>query len=157
MLELNADWERLLSAERHLPLPVLGTVLVGGTAAAMDAGHRFSADGDHVLQDLRPHFEGILASLEAAAGWQTQRVVPPVLILGNLHGIPTGIRQLRRIAPLQTEKNTTMRNWRSVCCKLRHRCRSTRLGFGRPRSPDAVCRCRGKWPRRWSCSVGKRR
>jgi hypothetical protein len=97
------DWERLLAAERHLQHLVPGTVLVGGTAAAMHADHRFRQDGDHVLLDLREHFSEVVESLEAAAGWQTHRLVRPVLILGQLDGIPTGIRQMRRVAPLETE------------------------------------------------------
>ena len=43
-----------------------------------------------------------LATLEAVAGWQTERVRRPVLILGQLDGILTGIRQLRRTRPLET-------------------------------------------------------
>jgi hypothetical protein len=39
------DWERLLAAERHLQSLVPGAVLVGGTAAALHAGHRKSLDG----------------------------------------------------------------------------------------------------------------
>ena len=61
------DWERLLAAERHLQSFVSGAVLVGGAAAALDAGHRKSLDGDHVLEDLRVRFDGVLAELEA--GW----------------------------------------------------------------------------------------
>jgi hypothetical protein len=97
------EWERLLSAERHLQALVPGAVLVGGTAAALHAGHRRSLDGDHVLEDLRPRFEEVLATLEAAAGWQTARVQKPVVILGHLDGVMTGIRQLRRTRPLETE------------------------------------------------------
>jgi hypothetical protein len=97
------DWERLLCAERHLQSLVPGTVLVGGTAAALHAGHRKSLDGDHVLEDLRPRFDGVLAALEAAAGWQTTRVRRPVAILGRLDGMMTGIRQLRRTQPLESE------------------------------------------------------
>jgi hypothetical protein len=97
------EWERLLSAERHLQALVPGAVLVRGTAAALHAGHRRSLDGDHVLEDLKPRFEEVLATLEAAAGWQTARVQRPVAILGRLDGIMTGIRQLRRTRPLETE------------------------------------------------------
>jgi len=61
------DWERLLTAERHLQHLVPGTILVGGTAAAVHARHRMS-------MDLRDRFDEVLASLEAAAGWQTERV-----------------------------------------------------------------------------------
>lgn len=83
------DWERLLAAERHLP--------------ALHADHRSSLDGDHVLADLRDQFDDVLARLEAAAGWTTARVQRPVLILGTLDGVQTGIRQLRRSQPLETE------------------------------------------------------
>jgi hypothetical protein len=98
------EWERLLSAERHLQYLVPGTVLVGGTAASLHAGHRVSIDGDHVLVDLRDRFDQVLADLEAAAGWKTDRIQRPVLILGSLDGVLTGIRQLRRTAPLETEE-----------------------------------------------------
>jgi hypothetical protein len=97
------DWERLLAAERHLQALVPGAVLVGGTAAALHARHRTSLDGDHVLEDLRPRFDDVLAALEAAAGWQTSRLKRPVAILGTLDGVMTGIRQLRRARPLETE------------------------------------------------------
>lgn len=102
------DWERLLAAERHLQHLVPGSVLVGGTAA-LHAGHRVSMDGDHVLNDLRGRFDEVLVALEAAAGWQTERVRRPVLILGQLDGILTGIRQLRRTRPLETEEVESLR------------------------------------------------
>lgn len=101
--ETTPDWERLLAAERHLQRLVPGAVLVGGTAAALHAGHRTSLDGDHVLEDLRGRFDEVLASLESAAGWHTSRLQRPVVILGRLDGIMTGIRQLRRTRPLETE------------------------------------------------------
>jgi len=97
------EWERLLAAERHLQAIVPGTVLVGGTAAALHAGHRKSLDGDHVLEDLRGRFDEVLESLEAVAGWRTERLKRPAVILGRLDGIMTGIRQLRRTRPLETE------------------------------------------------------
>jgi hypothetical protein len=97
------EWEQLLSAERHLQALVPGAVLVGGTAAALHAGPRRSRDGAHVLEELRPRCDEGLAALEAAAGWQTARVRKPVVILGRLDGVMTGIRQLRRTRPLETE------------------------------------------------------
>ncbi len=103
------EWERLLAAERHVQRLVPGAVLVGGTAAALHAGHRHSHDADHVLEDLRPRFDQVLADLEAAAGWQTDRVARPVLILGSLDGVLTGIRQLRRTRPLETEELAGLR------------------------------------------------
>lgn len=101
--QLGEQWERLLSAERHLQALLDGAVLVGGTAAALHAGHRVSEDGDHVLVDLRERFDQVLTDLEAAAGWRTERVQRPVVILGTLDGVLTGIRQLRRHEPLETE------------------------------------------------------
>lgn len=103
------DWERLLAAERHLQHLVPGAILVGGTAAAVHAGHRLSMDGDHVLEDLRGCFDAVLATLEAAAGWQTEPIQRPVLILGQLDGILTGVRQLRRTRPLETEEVAGLR------------------------------------------------
>lgn len=97
------DWERLLAAERHIQALLPGAVLVGGSAAALDARHRQSLDGDHVLANLKDHFDEVLADLEAVAGWQTERVRRPVLILGRMDGILTGIRQLRRTRPLEIE------------------------------------------------------
>lgn len=96
------EWERLLSSAARLQQILPGAVLVGGTAAALHAEHRFSLDADHVLPDLRDRFDGILAQLESVAGWKTARLARPVQILGSLDGIQTGVRQLVRTAPLET-------------------------------------------------------
>jgi hypothetical protein len=103
------DREELLAAERHLRALIPGTALVGRTAAALHAGHRRSHDGDHVLADLRERFYDVLAALEKAAGWKTARVQRPVLVLGGLDGVPTGIRPLRRTAPLEVEEVEALR------------------------------------------------
>ena len=97
-----ADWEFVLSsaARRQRILP--DAVLVGGTASAIHAEHRFSRDADHVLTDLRHRFDEVLAELESVAGWKTARVRRPVQILGSLDGIETGVRQLIRDEPLET-------------------------------------------------------
>lgn len=95
-------WEELLSAEQLIQKRFPQAVLVGGTAAALHVAHRISLDGDHVLADLKTNYEHILRDLEAISGWETARLRPPVLVLGNLHGIETGLRQLRRSRPLET-------------------------------------------------------
>lgn len=99
----SVDWEDVLTAAAHLQSILPEAVLVGGTASAVHVGHRVSTDADHVVADLRERFDEILAKLESVAGWNTARVKRPVLILGNLDGIDTGIRQLIRKAPLETE------------------------------------------------------
>ena len=60
-------------------------------------------DDDHVLGDLRERFASVLSQLEAVAGWRTARTARPVLIPGSLDGIETGVRQLIRSEPLETE------------------------------------------------------
>lgn len=97
-------WDRVLAAAAHLQELVPDAVLVGGTAAATHAGHRVSFDDDHVLADLRERFDELLDALEATDGWMTARVNRPVLILGNLDGVETGIRQLIRRRPLEVEE-----------------------------------------------------
>lgn len=96
------EWEKVLSAASHLQTLLPGAVLVGGTSAALIADHRFSRDADHVVVDLRSRFDAVLKDLESISGWKTSRVNRPVLILGSLDGIETGIRQLIRSEPLET-------------------------------------------------------
>jgi len=96
------EWEHVLSAAAHLQVVLPGATLVGGTAAALYAAHRVSYDADHVLPDLRDRFDEVLAQLESVAGWRTARVKRPVLILGSLDGVETGVRQLIRDQPLET-------------------------------------------------------
>jgi hypothetical protein len=95
-------WERVLESLCRLQRLLPDAVLVGGTASALYAGHRLSFDHDHVVTDLRQRFDDVLADLEAVAGWRTARVTRPVLILGSLDGVETGVRQLRRTRPLET-------------------------------------------------------
>ena len=103
MFESNLpDWEQLLSAAAHLQELLPGATLVGGTAVAIFAQHRLSRDADHGLPDLRERFDDVLAQLESVAGWRTARVRRPVLILGSLDGIETGVRQMIREEPLET-------------------------------------------------------
>lgn len=100
------EWEQLLSAAAHLQELLPGATLVGGTAVAIFAQHRLSRDADHVLPDLRERFDDVLAQLESVAGWRTARVRRPVLILGSLDGIETGVRQMIREEPLETREVT---------------------------------------------------
>jgi hypothetical protein len=97
------DWEKVLSAAAHLQQILPEAVLVGGSASALHAGHRISLDADHVVADLKSRFDAVLCELESVAGWQTARVQRPVQILGSLDGILTGVRQLIRKRPLETQ------------------------------------------------------
>ena len=98
------DWERLVSAAVRLQQTFPDAVLAGGTAAALHARHRISRDADHVLSYLSSRFDEALSDIESVAGWKTARTVRPVMILGSLDGIETGIRQMRRSQPLETER-----------------------------------------------------
>jgi hypothetical protein len=82
----------------------LGFVAVGGTAAALHCAHRFSMDVDCVSPHLQERFEETADSLEHWEGWTTNRLNPPVLILGQREGVELGLRQQRRAVPLVTTR-----------------------------------------------------
>jgi len=103
----ETNWDDVMAAGVRLQQLLPDAVLVGGTAAAMRASHRISLDDDHVLTDLRERFDDVLAHLEESEGWVTARVKRPVLILGSLDGVETGIRQLIRRLPLEVEEGET--------------------------------------------------
>lgn len=106
MPEQLPEWERLLRAAARLQGILPEATLVGGTAAAIHAGHRRSMDADHVLAGLIGRFDQVLAELESAAGWKTARVKRPVAIHGSLDGILTTVRNQIRTAPLETVEVT---------------------------------------------------
>jgi hypothetical protein len=104
--ESNTQFEAVLESAAHLQRLVPDAVLVGGTAAALHAAHRISLDHDHVLADLRERFAAVLDAVENDDGWATNRIAPGKIILGNLDGVETGIRQMIRSRPLETERIT---------------------------------------------------
>jgi hypothetical protein len=85
-MRTELDWDKLLSAASqlrgHIPITAL----------------------TNFVPNLKIEFDAILAKLESVAGWKFVRVVKPVLILGSLDGVDTGIRQLIRDEPLETKK-----------------------------------------------------
>lgn len=103
-MDAEATFQKVLDAAARLQEVLPGAVLVGGSAAAHHAAHRVSLDDDHVLTDLRERFDEALEALEETDGWITARVRRPVLVLGSLDGIETGIRQLIRHRPLEIEE-----------------------------------------------------
>lgn len=94
--------EDVLEMAARLQSLVPGATLVGGSAAALHAHHRQSLDHDHVVADLTERFDTILENLEALGDWSTARMQPGKIILGELGGIETGVRQLLRERPLET-------------------------------------------------------
>lgn len=96
------SFEDVLEKAAQLQAAIPGAVLVGGSAAALHAHHRESLDHDHVLTDLAERFDSILENLEALGEWSTSRAQPGKIILGELGGIETGVRQLIRSRPLET-------------------------------------------------------
>jgi len=100
----ESKWDEVLSVAARIQSLIDGLVLVGGTASAVHANHRLSTDADHLMVELREKFDEVLADLESVSGWKTARIRRPVLILESLDGIETGIRQLIRSEPLETEE-----------------------------------------------------
>ncbi len=99
---MEPSFEDVLEKAARLQALVPGAVLVGGSAAALHAHHRESHDHDHVLADLAERYDSILENLEALGDWSTVRVAPGKIILGELGGIETGVRQLLRGRPLES-------------------------------------------------------
>ena len=99
---MDPSLEDVLDRAARLQALVPGAVLVGGSAAALYAHHRESRDNDHVVADLSERFDTILENLEALGDWSTAKVQPGKIILGDLGGIETGVRQLLRGRPLES-------------------------------------------------------
>jgi len=96
------DWETLLAHAAMLQTKVPGAILVGGTAAALHAHHRFSVDHDHVIKDLSKNYDKAITALESIVGWRTKRRVKGKLVLGAINSIEGELRNLKRSAPLET-------------------------------------------------------
>ena len=98
--------QRVLESAARLQELVPDAVLVGGSAAALHAGHRESFDHDHDLVDLDDRYEQVLDAVEASDGWATsvRASRPPMTIMGSLDGIQAGLRNLRRTRPLETTR-----------------------------------------------------
>jgi hypothetical protein len=99
---MQPSLDDVLEKAVELQALVPGAVLVGGSAAALHAHHRESLDNDHVVGDLAERFDTILENLEALGDWSTSKAQPGKIILGELGGIETGVRQLLRSRPLES-------------------------------------------------------
>lgn len=96
-----AAWENTLRAG-VIAQSLVGGIAVGGTASAIYAGHRLSADTDHLLMNLREHFDDVLEKLSESPEWKTARLKRPVLILGAISNCEVGFRQSIRSTPIDT-------------------------------------------------------
>lgn len=101
---MTPSFDEVFAQAARLQEVVPGAVLVGGSAAAFHAHHRESLDHDHVVADLGERFDAILENLEALGDWSTARAQPGKIVLGELGGIETGVRQLLRSRPLETDE-----------------------------------------------------
>ena len=97
-------FEQILESAARLQRLVPDAVLVDGSAGVPHAGHRLSLDHDDVLADLRDRFDAVLDDIEDDEGWQLNRITPGKVILGELDGVETGVRQMRRERPLEVEQ-----------------------------------------------------
>ncbi|WP_300345245.1 hypothetical protein [Nesterenkonia sp.] len=102
--ELNAGLVEVLESAAELQERIPDATRVGGTAAALYAGHRTSHDHDHVVGDLRDRYDIILEALESEPDWVTNRVTPGKVILGQIGDIEAGVRQLIRTVPLEVRE-----------------------------------------------------
>lgn len=94
----------VLESAAKLQQLVPDAVLVGGSAAAMYAGPRLSYDHDHMLTNLQEHFDVVLEALESDNSWAINRMTYGKIILEELGGIETGLRQLIRLHPLEVDQ-----------------------------------------------------
>lgn len=101
---LSATLRPVVESAARLHSVVPDAVLVGGSAAALHAGHRDSCSHDHVLADLIDRYELVLDAVESTDGWATsvRASKPPFTIMGSLDGVEAGLRQMRRSRPLET-------------------------------------------------------
>lgn len=104
MVGISPTLKQVLESAAFLQEVVPDAVLVGGSAAALHAGHRDSFDHYHVLADLVEQYETVLEAVEATEGWATsvRASKPPFTIMGSLWGVEAGLRQMRRSRPLET-------------------------------------------------------
>ena len=84
-----ARWEKLLEAAANFQGLFPGSVMIGGSAAAVHLKHRYSFDADHILSDLKENYEEVLDFLEGRDDWETARIHPhPCFVRCPLSGRP---------------------------------------------------------------------
>lgn len=104
--DLPPGLEEVLESASRLQELVPDAVLVGGSAAAYYARHRFSTDHDHIVADLRDRFDVVLDALDREGDFVLNRATPGKIILDELGGIEAGVRQMIRTRPLEVQTVT---------------------------------------------------
>lgn len=100
--EEQKEWNEIIIAGIKAQALIEGSIAVGGTAAALYAGHRISRDTDHLLMSLKENFDEVLEKLNESPEWKLARTKNPVLILGSINDVEVGFRQSRRTKPIET-------------------------------------------------------
>lgn len=96
------EWNEIIIAGIKAQELIEGSIAVGGTAAALYAGHRVSRDTDHLLMFLKENFDEVLEKLNQSPEWKLARTKKPVLILGSINDVEVGFRQSRRTKAIET-------------------------------------------------------
>ncbi len=99
--EEQNEWDEIIRAGIKAQELIKGSIMVGGTASSLYAGHRISRDTDHLVEALVENFDDILKKLSEYPEWKLARVKKPVLILGSLGDVEVGFRQSRRTKPIE--------------------------------------------------------
>lgn len=94
--------DAVLAAAARLQARAPDAVCLGSPPVALRA--RRPKSYETVVADLRGRFDEVLSALEATDGWVTARIQRPVLVLGRLDGVDTGVRNLVRSRPLEVEE-----------------------------------------------------
>jgi hypothetical protein len=71
--EEQEEWNEVIRAGVVAQQLIEGSIMVGGTAAALYAGHRLSRDTDHLLSSLRENFDSVLEKLNEFDEWKLAR------------------------------------------------------------------------------------
>lgn len=101
------EWNEIIIAGIKAQELIEGSIVVGGTAAALYAEHRISRDTDHLLMSLKENFDEVLEKLSQSPEWKLARTKKPVLILGSINEVEVGFRQSKRTKQIETTEIET--------------------------------------------------
>lgn len=102
-IDVPEQLKKIIKAGIEANAEIDGSVAVGGSICSLFTHHRESVDIDFFMTNLIQRFDEVRQDLLEIPEWKEARVAVPVLILGSLHGVEVGFRQLRRTVPLDTQ------------------------------------------------------